>query len=281
MNQTNTKMPPATETGQKTNYARPKRVEWVRKTNRKLRLLRCGMVVLFGLIMLVGVLLLVLPSFKVREIIVEGDLVTTTEQEIIEASGIVEGIEIIGTDWSVAIKNIERQCQVRATLTVTATKVKIHVVERERSYMRYGDYWISMDEDFNVLDISDNKDDFKGLLEIKLPGITGVNLGERVQPITGTDLSYVKDVISFLEENGMSSRVSRLDATEKFQISCLMDGNYRVILGKASDLSAKMEIAEEILQMKQGVDSFAVIDVSDLKKTTYRPVGESEFLMAG
>ena len=78
----------------------------------------------------------------------------------------------------------------------------------------------------------------------------------------------------------MSARVNCVDVSEKFQISCLVDGNYRVILGKASDLDAKMEIANEILQKKQGVDSYAVIDVSDLKKTTYRPVGAAEFLMA-
>jgi len=281
MNQMNTKVPPTAEARQKTNYARPKRVEWVRKTNRRLRLLRCGMVVLFGMILLVGALLLLLPNFKVKEIVVEGNLVTTTEQEIIKASGIAVGTEIIGTDWAVAIDNIQKQCPVRATLTVTASKVKIHVVELETAYMKYGDYWVSMDADFKVLDISENEADFKGLLEIKLPGLTGVSLGERVQPMTGTDLSYAKSVINFLEENEMSSRVSLLDASEKFQVSCLMDGNYRVILGKATELNAKMEIANEILQKKQGIDPYAVIDVSDLRKTTYRPVGASEFLMVG
>lgn len=283
MDQTNTKMPPATETKtrQQTNYARPKRMEWIRRTNRRLRLLRCGMVVLFGMILIVGSLLLILPNFKVKEIVVEGNLVTTTPQEIIEASGIVEGTEIIGTDWSIAVSNIERQCPVRVTLTVTASKVKIHVVERETVYMQYGDYWVSMDENFCVLDISTNRADFDGLTEIKLPGIVGVNIGERVQTVSGADLSYAKDLMLFLEENSMSDRVSCVDVSEKFRISCLVDGNYRVILGKASDLNAKMEIANEILQKKQGIDPYAVIDVSDLKKTTYRPLGASDFLMVG
>ena len=70
-----------------------------------------------------------------------------------------------------------------------------------------------------------------------------------------------------------------IDASEKFGVSCLVDGSYRVIFGKVSDLNAKMEIVDEILEKKQGVDPYAVIDVSDLKKTTYRPVGASEFLM--
>lgn len=282
MDQTNTKMPPAVETKKKpqSSYARPKRMEWIRKTNRRLRLLRCGMVVLFGMILLVGSLLLILPNFKVREIVVEGDLVTTTEQEIIEASGIEIGTEIIGTDWSVAVINIERQCPVHAVLTITASKVKIHVVEREAAYLQYGDYWISVDADFRVMDISENRSDFDGLVEIKLPGISAVSVGKCVYPISGTDLSYAKDVMAFLDESGISSRVSQIDASEKFQVSCLVDGSYRVIFGKVSDLSAKMEIVDEILEKKQGVDPYAVIDVSDLRKTTYRPVGASEFLMA-
>jgi hypothetical protein len=238
------------------------------------------MVVLFGMILLVGALLLILPGFKVKEIVVEGDLETTTEQEIIDASGISLGTEIIGTDWTVAAINIERRCPVRATLTVTASKVKIHVVELETAYMQYGDYWISMDADFKVLDISTDVSDFEGLVEIKLPGIAGVKIGEQLYPANGRDLSYAKDVMSFLDESGLGSRVSVIDASEKFGVSCLVDGSYRVIFGKATDLNAKMEIVDEILEKKQGIDPYAVIDVSDLKKTTYRPVGASEFLMA-
>ena len=280
MDQTSTKMPPMTETRKQTNYARPKRMEWIRRTNRRLRLLRCGMVVLFGMILLVGSLLLILPSFKVKEIVVEGELVTTTEQEIIDASGIALGTEIIGTDWTVAAMNIERKCPVFVTLTITASKVKIHVIERETAFVQYGDYWISVDEDFKVLDISSNQSDFDGLVEIKLPGLAGVSVGAYLRPIAGTDLSYAKDVMSFLDESGLSSRVSQIDASEKFGVSCLVDGSYRVIFGKVSDLNAKMEIVDEILEKKQGVDPYAVINVSDLKKTTYRPVGASEFLMA-
>ena len=281
MDQTNTKTAPREETRQQTTYARPKRAEWLRRTNRRLLLLRCGMAVLLGMILLIGVLLLVLPSFKVKEILVEGTLVTTTEQEIIEASGIMEGTEIIGTDWSVAIDNIERRCPIRVeNITITASKVKIQVKELERTYMKYGDIWVSLDEDFRVMDVSGDPADFEGLLEIRLPAIKGVSVGEQVQPITGTDLSYVKTVMAFLEENGMTARVSNVDASEKFQVSCLVDGSYRVILGKATELSTKMEIVDEILERKQGADSYAVIDVSDLKRTTYRPVGASEFLMS-
>ncbi len=282
MDQTNTKMPPATETKTKSqsNYASPKRMAWIRRTNRRLRLLRCGMVVLLGMILLVGSLLLILPAFKVKEIVVEGNLVTTTEQEIIEASGIALGTEIIGTDWAVAATNIEKQCPVHVTLTITASKVKIRVVELEKAYMQYGDCWISLDENFTVLDVSADRADFNGLVEIKLPGIVGVREGETLSPVAGADLSYAKEMMSFLDESGVGSRVSLIDASEKFGVSCLVDGSYRVIFGKVSDLGTKMEIADEILVKKQGIDPYAVIDVSDLKKTIYRPVGASEFLMA-
>ena len=265
----------------KQNFARPKRMEWIRRTNRRLKLLRCGMAVLCGMVLVMGALLLILPSLKVREIVVEGDLVTTTQEEIIAASGIEIGTEVIGTDWSVAANNIEKQCPVKVQLTVTPFKIKIHVTELETARMKYGDLWVSLDADFKVMDISENEADFEGLLLLELPDIAGINEGEPLQFSDGAvDLSYVKKAIEFLDSKELDSRVDLLDASEKFQVSCVLDGSYRVIFGKVGDLDAKLEIANEIIALKNGIDSYAVIDVSDVKRSTYRPVVDSEFLMA-
>ena len=263
------------------NFARPKRMEWIRKTTRKLRLLRCAMAVMLGMLFVVGTLLLVLPAFKVREIVVEGDLVTTTKEEIIAASGIQEGMEIIGTDWKVAAKNIEKQCPVRVTLTVSMTKVKIQVTELERVQVKYGDYWISLDADFKVMDISEDSAAFDGLPMLELPEIAGVNVGEHLYFLDkNVDLQYAKALLDFVESENLSARVDLIDASDKFNVACVLDGCYRVVLGKTGDLESKLEIANEIISLKNGADSYAVIDVSDLKRSTYRPVDVSELLLA-
>lgn len=271
---------PASSNPQK-NFARPKRMEWVRKTNRKLRLLRCAMAVIVGMLFVVGILLLVLPAFKVKEIVVEGDLVTTTKEEIIAASGIQEGMEIIGTDWKVAANNIEKQCPVRVTLTVSVNKVKIHVTELEKVQVKYGDYWVSLDADFKVMDISEDPSAFDGLLTLEMPQISGVRIGEPLDFANeNLDLRYVKDVLEFVESEELSSRVDLIDVSDKFNVACVLDGCYRVVLGKTGDLESKIEIANEIIARKSGTDSCAVIDVSDLKKSIYRPVDVADLLLA-
>ena len=282
MDQTKTNARAEAGTEEKRNYARPKRVEWIRRTNRRLRLLRGSMVVLCGMLLVIGALLLILPNFKVREIVVEGELVTTTAEEIKAASGVSIGTEIIGTDWQVVAQNIERQCPVRVTLTITASKVKIHVTERETVYVKYGDYFLSLDEDFTVMDISQNEADFEGLLRMELPPIAGVVEGEPLHFTNGeADLTYIQTVLNFLETRGLNSRVDLLDVSTKFDVSYVLDGSVQIVLGKVAELDAKMEVVDEILTVKNGADAYAVIDVSDVKRSTYRPVSDSEFLMAG
>ena len=282
MDQTSKQTYSQEETQQKTNYARPKRMAWIKKTNRRLRALRCAMVGICGMIFVVGMLLLILPAFKVKDIVVEGDLVATTAEEIIEASGIAYGTEIIGTDWKVAASNIEKQCHVKVdSLEITPFKVKIRVTELETVRMQCGEYWVSLDENFKVMDVSREKDAFAGLIQVKLPAVSSVSKGEKLCFTSGeTDLAYVRTVLQFLEDREMTSRVDVLDASEKFNVVCTLDGTYRVVLGKASDLDTKMEIANEIISLKNGEHSYAVIDVSDVKRSTYRPVEQPELLLA-
>ena len=265
------------------NYARPKRMEWIRRTNQKLRIVRGVMVGLCGMIAVVAALLLILPAFKVKDIDVVGvdNLVTTTEDEIIAASGIQIGTEIVGTNWKIAANNIEKQCLVKVDLEIQPFKVIIRVKEKQELRMQYGDYWVSLDENFHVLNITQDEEELAGLLQVKLPNISSIKMNEPLKFTNEeTDLEYVKNTLEFLENSGMMDRVDLLDASEKFNVSCTLDGTYRVVLGKIGDLERKLQVANEIISLKNGKDSYAVIDVSDAEKSIYRPIQQSELLLA-
>ena len=283
MDRINTQSRPQGELREQKNnhYARPKRMEWIRKTNRKLRLVRGMMVVLCGMIAVIGALLLILPAFKVKKIEVKGDLVVTTPEEIIAASGVEYGTEIIGTNWKIASSNIEKQCHVQVEeMRISPFKVTFVVKEKEVLRMQYGEYWVSLDENFRVMDASLDASEFEGLLQIRLPAIASVSPGEMLQFTEGKiDLEYVTEMIGFLDESGIKSRVDLLDVSEKFNVTCTMDSTYRVVLGKVGDLANKMEIADEIISLKNGADPYAVIDVSNVEKSIYRPVEKSELLL--
>ena len=262
------------------NYARPKRMEWIKRTNRKLKTVRGAMLAICGMIAVIGALLLILPAFKVRSIVVEGDLIATTQEEIISASGIEYGTEILGTNWKIASSNIEKQCHVQVKeMRISPFKVTIVVKEKEVLQMQYGDYWVSLDENFRVMDVSTDALAFSGLLQVKLPAVTSVTPGESLQFANGKgNLEYVSEMVSFLDESGLKSRVSLLDASEKFNVTCTLDDSYRIVLGKVGDLENKMRIADEIISLKNGENPCAVIDVSDVEKSIYRPIEKAELL---
>ena len=262
--------------------ATPRRIAWVRKTNRRLRWLRGGIVVACGMLLVLGLLLLILPTFQVKEIVVEGNSVTSTEA-IIAASGIQMGTEIIGTDWSVAMANIEASCPVKVTkLVYTATKVKITVEELERAYMAYGDVFVSMDKDFTAMRISENEADFEGILKIRLPAIVGVNAREALLPVDpSTDLAYVTTLLDWLEERELTDSVTLLDASDKLRVFLVQDGKYRIVFGRARDLDDKLEAALAVLREKADADAFASVDVTDSDLSVYRPVSSFDELIAG
>ena len=233
-----------------------------------------------SMIAVVALLLLILPCFKVRNIDVVGNTHTGTD-EILAAAGVELGADMLGVDWQSVVANIERSCPVRVTLKLRLAGVKIEVTELEQMYFAYADRWFSIDRDLTVLAFSEREEDFGGLMQVKLPAISHLTLGESVAfADTATDRTYISTVLEMLDERMLSDRVSFLDVSEKYHVSYVLDGSLQIVLGKVSELDVKLELAEEILKTKNGIDAYAVVDVSDVKRSTYRPMAESDFLLA-
>ena len=260
--------------------SRPQRAAWVKRNKRALQLLRAVIVGLSAVTVILGLLLILLPAFKVKEIVVKGNSVTATE-EIVSATGVSVGDEIVGLDLHEVIKSVQGSCPVQVvSARVTLSKLVIEVSEREVMYTAYADRWFSLDKDLNVVDVSENEAEFSSLLKVSLPPIQRVTLQAPVAFCNSeTDITYIKDMVEALDEMELTARVDLLDVSEKFNVSYVLDGNLRIVLGKVSELEEKHEMAEQILLAKGDTASLAaVIDVSDVKKSTYRPVTAIELL---
>lgn len=258
---------------------RPQRAAWVKKNQRQLGLLRAVIVAIGVVALLLGLLLLVLPAFKVKEIVVTGNTHTSYE-EIVNAADVKAGDEIVGLDLHRVIDNIQRNCPVYViSARVTPTKLVIEVSERETMYVSYADKWFSLDNELNVLDVSDREEDFSSLLKVSLPPIQRMTLHAPIQFCNSdTDLSYIREMVESLDAMALTDRVDLLDVSEKFNVSYVMDGSLRIVLGKVSALNEKYEMAERILLAKGEAIDCAVIDVSDVKKSTFRPVSAVELM---
>ena len=95
-----------------------------------------------------------------------------------------------------------------------------------------------------------------------------------------TDLTYLFDLMQSLKQSGKFDDVVSIDCAKKFGVSYVRGDRFRVELGAVSDMETKLELVDLILARKVGDDATcAVVNVSDLKKPTFRAVGTPELLL--
>ena len=262
---------------------RPPHARGRRPNQAFLALMRAAMLVLCGLIVLAGTLLLVLPMFRVKNIEVEGNSYYTAEQ-IIAPSMIEVGDEILTLDIDSAYDQIFEQCAYVSSVKVVRYPFKVKIVIKERENVTVTEHngkYYTLSDRFLVLEESDTAEAFSAFPEVILPEIAQLSVGKIVEFENGeTDLTYLFDLMQSLKQNGKFDDVVSIDCARKFGVSYVCGGRFRVELGAVSDMETKLELVDLILARKASDDAaFAVVNVSDLKKPTFRAVGTPELLL--
>ncbi len=236
------------------------------------------MLVVGVIALLLGLLLVILPSIRIKSIEVVGNTVTPTE-EILLASGVEVGDQIVGLDLHAVMASIQSKYPVQVKLTLTMSKLTIEITEREALCVPYGDRWFSLDRNLEVVAVGESEEDFQGVLRVKLPAIEGMAVGQKVVFCNkDTDRSYITEVLDWLDEAGLTDRVDLLDVSEKYHVSYILDGSTQIVLGSVKDLGLKQSLAERILEGKELGKGGAIVDVSNTERSTYRPVEAVELL---
>lgn len=249
-----------------------------------LRLLRNVMLTLVAMSVVIGLLLLILPTFRVKTITVKGANYYT-EAQIRDASGIVEGQELLGINVDEVCQSIWEACIYvnEVSIKLGMSSVTIEITERSGVlYTEFGDRYFSIDaRDFRVLEQSYDEEKFSDFIKVELPRISSLSIGKPISfENDGADLSYVGELLDALDHKGLLPTVSHLDVSGKYSVSYVMNGSCRVNVGRVDDMEEKLEAVQTILEMKGDLGGMsAVVDVSDLEKPTFRPIGGSEALL--
>ncbi|MBQ9773278.1 MAG: FtsQ-type POTRA domain-containing protein [Clostridia bacterium] len=253
---------------------RPKAVK--KKPNEKVvRVLFLSMAATSILIVLVSLALLILPLFRVQSIKVEG-IELYTEEQIIAASGIQIGDEIVGMDLQEICDRITAQCHVNCEIVTGPFSVKIIIEEvADMKQMAVGDKTVILDREFEVLEILENGETpFSPLLSVKLPACASIRLGEPIRFANeSASMTYVATLCDALRAKGHYEDVSYIDFSMRTSISYLYRDRFRVDLGSISDVDAKLNGVERLLKQleEDGTDLtqvYAILDVSNLSKMT-------------
>lgn len=262
---------------------RPRQGGKKRPSPALLRLLHRGMLLLSAVILLLGLALIILPTFRVQTVSVEGASFHTPE-EIIEASGIYVGQEILSIDKNAVNLRIWESCKYVDEISIVSSFDSIRIVVTELPnvmYTKFNDTYVSLDRNFRVIGQTENEADFSSFLYVELPEIASLSLGKTLSfENESIDLTYVTDLLDALAEDGRIERVTSIDFSKKYGVSFVLDGRCRVKLGRVGSLDSKLAVMDEILSMKgESTEIFSLIDVSNLQKPTYRVLSSSDLLM--
>ena len=246
-----------------------------------LRVLRVAVAALCAIILVMSVVLLVLPAFKIKTIEVEGTHYHSAE-EIILASGIKIGDESFSFSKNDVCMRIFESCGNVKKIAIKRgfSSVKITVTEgTSLTYTEHEGMYYMLDGDFRAWAMSECEADFAAYPKIDLPEIAGIEVGAEIL-FVNDDVSYVRELISYLDKTGKLSSVSTIDADKKYAVSYVLRGSMRISLGKCEDLSAKHGVVEKVLAERgSDADLWVVVDVSNLYKPTYRALTSGELLM--
>jgi len=271
---------------QESAVARGKR----RKSNEGLlRVLRCAMAAIGCTVLVLGLLLVILPLFRVQKIYVEGNSYCSTE-EILQLSGIQVGDELFAVDAGKAANAIHRQLDsyletVNVAGRFPGTVVITVVEEKNLMFTEFDGAYYSFNTNFTVLDRAESADAFAGLLFVKLPEVTHMAVGNRIlfannlfdEEVMNTD--YIATLVNSLDRNGLLPYVTSLDCARKYNVSFVLNDTLRLEVGKVSDMDAKLQLASRIMEEKQtNGAAYVTLDVSNLQKSTYRVLDAEEFM---
>ena len=247
-----------------------------------LRALRGLMLILAGAIALIGLLLIVLPMFRIQYIEVEGNSYYS-DDEIRAASGIKIGEELFAIDMEAVKTGIWKLDYVDSFKVVRSLNAVRIVIEERKNvmYTEFNGKYFSIDREMRVLEESDEP--FSSFLPVILPTIASLRVGDRlVFEDESIDLTYLTNLLDILNELGTIASVTSMDVSKKYSVSYVLSESCRIELGSVSRMDGKLTMIDAILERKGGATAaLSVIDVTDLQKPTYRVLSSSEMLLGG
>ena len=249
-----------------------------RKPNAKvLRFLRLGMLVSGAVIVVLALIMLLLPMFKINKIVVEGNNYYDDEA-VLQMAGIAAGDELFGWDMQKSCNAIIAAYPYASDVYVSIEffTVKIEIVERPTvMYAEYQDQYFSFDRDLRVLEIkTDGEEAFSPFLRVKLPMLSSVQRGYFVQfDSSVSDVSYLNQLLDILANRNLLEDVTYIDFSERFSLSFVLTNSLKVEIGTLNDVDNKLTLlSEELKHNPVNHNIYESIDVSNTSKTIRKQI---------
>ncbi|MBQ2904014.1 MAG: FtsQ-type POTRA domain-containing protein [Clostridia bacterium] len=246
-------------------------------------------VVVTGFILVISLIvtpIIVFTAFRVRSFDVEGDAPYTIE-EVVAASGIVEGKSLILADIAQAKENIEKTLPYTDNVVITRKlpgSIVIRVESTEKAYalaLSNGTYAM-LDADMKVLEFAPEVTEeitvIKGAVPVK------ADIGEVLAFInedTGDDedieagdrtLSLILDITKSIAVNEMKD-IDLIDISSRSGIYLIYQGRIVLNLGDSSEIPAKLSLGQRVINEENAISltQSGTVNLTVPKKAYFNP----------
>lgn len=195
--------------------------------------------------------------------------------EIFNASGLKLGELLYEIDEDAVEARILENCPYLSAVEVKAvfpTKLHISVEGRQaRWYIDVASTKYALDGDMVVIDEIGNTE---GLTKLILPHVKSVMAGEvPAFSESETELKKTVEILSQIRQSSFQTRLTEVNLENRWNISMVADGSYRILMGDGSDFASKLKAIETILgeHLPEGCVG-GEIDVSMPQNPAFRPI---------
>ncbi len=245
-------------------------------------------IVVIGFLMILSLIIspiLVLTLFRVKSFTVEGAGVYTTDQ-IVSASGIVEGKNLLFANLDEAAENIEKMLPYTDDVKITKklpSEVIIRCGSTEKAFaigMANGLYALT-DSNLKVLEVTGKQPSDTTLIIGAVPYKAEIGEiavfdaaadDEKKEETVEETLSLLLEITGAITENGTKD-INLINVSKRNDIYLIYQERIVLKLGNSSDLSSKLSLGNKVINSENSIDpfQFGAINLSVVTEAVFNP----------
>lgn len=245
-------------------------------------------IVVIGFLMVLSLIIspiLVLTLFRVKSFTVEGAGIYTTDQ-IVSASGIVEGKNLLFANLDEAAENIEKMLPYTDDVKITKklpSEVIIRCGSTEKAFaigMANGLYALT-DSNLKVLEVTGKQPSDTTLIIGAVPYKAEIGEiavfdaaadDEKKEETVEETLSLLLEITGAITENGTKD-INLINVSKRNDIYLIYQERIVLKLGNSSDLSSKLSLGNKVINSENSIDpfQFGAINLSVVTEAVFNP----------
>lgn len=242
------------------------------------------LVVLLAIVIILSAFFLLANSrlFRVRNFAVNiGGSGMYSQEEIINASGVAQGIELFGFDRMTVQNNIKRELPYVSSVSIrrlppSTLRIDVRTDTAALGIMLGDEYYI-ISESFRV--VEKIRMDGRPLEYVKPHGVVNIITNDVVRSFVGERIEFRDDdIVSFLEEfiklrrgHDAAEMITSVDIRDKFNVIMDYGGLYTVHFGVFENIYRKALNSFDVIEVLDDRSLRGTIDVSNGERVVFMP----------